>query len=144
MITKSVLLACTQQQAFQIFTQRASEWWPANRRHTKDPKSQITLSPLGRFCERAEDGQEVELGWVRIWEPPVRIVLDFYPGTGAEHPTEVVIRFTAEESQTRITIEHGPTAASQDAFNLAARRYAESWDLVLAALLRFSVSNGNC
>ena len=67
MISRSVFLPRPPLSAFELFTGRASDWWPPERRHTKDPKSTITLSPTGRFSERSGD-REVQLGKVRVWE----------------------------------------------------------------------------
>lgn len=134
MIKNSVLLACAPERAFALFTEAASEWWPEARRHTKDPASTITLSPAGRFWERAADGHEVELGRVREWEPPRRLVLDFYPGTDAQHPTDVTITFVAEGDGTRVTVEHRPTPVSDELWKQRAPRFEQSWEAVLGAL----------
>ena len=89
MITRSTHLRCTPARAFALFTERASDWWPEGLRHLPDPQSTISLVPGGRFWERSSDGHEIELGRVVTWAPPERLVLDFYPGTDAEHPTAV-------------------------------------------------------
>jgi uncharacterized protein YndB with AHSA1/START domain len=136
MIRKSVLLDCPPGAAFALFTERAGEWWPDGRRHTGDPRSEIRLSAAGRFWERASDGREVELGRVRAWEPPHRLVLDFYPGTDAGHPTDVVVTFAAEGAGTRVTVEHRPTAASEDLWKQRSPRFEQSWAEVLGALAR--------
>jgi uncharacterized protein YndB with AHSA1/START domain len=136
MITKTIVLACAPARAFALFTESASEWWPASRRHTSDALSEIRMLESGRFWERAGDGTEVELGRVRAWEPPHRLVLDFYPGTDANHPTEVVVTFIAEGegATTRVTIEHRPTVASAALWDSRAPRYVDSWDSILDAL----------
>jgi hypothetical protein len=84
MMVKSVILPLAPPAAFELFTQRISEWWPPDRRHTKDPTSEIFLLRSGRFYERARDGHEVELGCVRSWELPRRILLDFFIATGPD------------------------------------------------------------
>ena len=84
--------------AFALFTEKIGEWWPPDRRHTEDPASEIFILESGRFYERARDGHEVELGCVRSWELPRRILLDFFIATGPENPTEVEITFAAEEA----------------------------------------------
>lgn len=135
MITRSVLLPRRPADAFALFTERASEWWPPERRHTQDPKSTIVLAATGRFSERSGD-REVQLGRVRVWDPPRRLILDWYPGTDAEHPTEVEITFASEGDGTRVTVQHRPLPVSAPLFEDRAPRYAASWDLVLAALVR--------
>jgi hypothetical protein len=134
MIVKSVLLRCTAERAFSLFTERAGEWWPAERRHTEDAASLIRIEPSGRFFERAADGTEVELGVVRVFEPAVRLVLDWYPGTGPADPTRVEVSFEAVAGGTRVTIEHDPGDAGAGAFARNAAAYGRSWDAVLAAV----------
>lgn len=136
-IVKSVVLACAPARAFVLFTQHASEWWPLERRHTSDANSTITMIEWGRIYERAHDGREVDLGRVVLWEPPGRLVLDWYPGTDRDHPSRVFVTFAPEGEHTRITIEHGYSSASKDLFPSRAPRYAASWDLLLPALARY-------
>jgi hypothetical protein len=133
-ITKSAFLRCTPAQAFALFTERASDWWPEPLRHTPDPRSEIRMVAAGRFWERATDGHEVELGRVTLWQSPLQLVLDFYPGTDARHPTEVVVRFEAEDDGTRITVEHRPKPESAGLWAEGAFRFERAWDSVLAAL----------
>lgn len=134
MIQKSVWLPCDTGRAFALFTERASEWWPESRRHLQDPRSEIRLVPEGRFWERASDGREQELGWVRVWEAPGRLVLDFYPGTDAQHPTEVVVTFVAEGAGTRVTVDHRPTPLSEAFWKQRAPQFERAWTLLLEAL----------
>jgi len=136
MMVKSVVLPLPPRAAFELFTGKASEWWPASRRHTHDPESEIFLLEDGRFYERARDGHEVELGHVRSWEFPHRILIDFLIATGPEKPTEVEITFAAEEGGTRVMVTHRPKPESEDLWAERAPRYDQSWDLALAALLR--------
>jgi uncharacterized protein YndB with AHSA1/START domain len=134
MITKTAVLPCNIERAFELFTEHASEWWPPERRHTRDPASEIRMLASGRFWERDSQGREVELGRVREWAPPNRIVLDWHPGTDADHPTRVVVSFAAEGEATRITIEHRPLPESDELWGDRVSRYVASWDLVLGAL----------
>jgi uncharacterized protein YndB with AHSA1/START domain len=132
-IAKSVVLRCDPERAFSLFTENAGKWWPAARRHTDDMASTIRMEASGRFFERAHDGTEVELGVVRIFEPASRLVIDWFPGTGAENPTRVDVRFEAVEGGTRVTVRHGAGAAGAELFSRNAPAYQRSWDMVLAA-----------
>lgn len=138
-IEKSVVLECGVERAFALFTREISAWWPPERRHTGDAESEMFLLESGRFFERARDGREVELGRVVEWEAPMRLVLEWYPGTDALHPTEVEVRFVSrpeDPTSTRVDIVHRPTVASRELFGARAPRYDGSWDLVLGALVR--------
>jgi len=134
MIEKSILLPCEPEHAFRLFTEKASEWWPPERRHSADPASLIVLSQAGRFFERDRVGQEIELGAVLAWDPPRRLLLDWYPGTDREHPTRVEVSFEPEDNGTRVVVRHSATPASEALFPSRAPRYEASWSLVLRAL----------
>jgi hypothetical protein len=134
MIELSVLLALAPVQAFELFTTQISAWWPPDRRHLNDPNSQLFLRASGRFFERAGNGTELDLGRVRLWDPPRRIVLDFYVGTDAAHPTEVDIRFEAEGDGTRVSVNHRPREDSVELWDKRAAIFARSWEAVLSAL----------
>jgi uncharacterized protein YndB with AHSA1/START domain len=143
-VEKSVWLPCAPAAAFVLFTEEISAWWPPERRHTQDPHSQLRMSPGGRFWESDRQGREVDLGRVLAWEPPGRLLLAWFPGTDAEHPTEVEVRFFAEEGGTRVAVCHRPTTSSAGLFGARAPRYATSWDLVLGALAGAAgLSSGN-
>jgi uncharacterized protein YndB with AHSA1/START domain len=134
MIVKSVLLPLVPPAAFNLFTTKIGEWWPPDRRHTKDPTSDIFLLESGRFYERTGDGHEVELGRVRSWERTSRILIDFFIATGSDRPTEVEITFVAEGGGTRVTVTHRPKPESQALWTDRAPRYERSWDFMLTAL----------
>jgi uncharacterized protein YndB with AHSA1/START domain len=135
MITHSVLLPLPADAAFRLFTDSISSWWPAERRHTNDPNSELFLQADGRFYERTADGREIDLGKVTAWEPPRRIVLDFYIATDAGHPTEAIIAFEPEAGGTRVTVTHSHKPESKDLWDERAPRYARSWQTVLEALV---------
>jgi hypothetical protein len=134
MIEKSAFLTCSPARAFELFTARASDWWPEAVRHTSDPSSEIRMLASGRFWERARDGHEVELGRVLVWEPPERLILDFYPGTDDLHPTEVIVKFAEEADGTRVVVEHRPKAESAALWAAGAPRFERNWAIVLPAL----------
>ena len=138
MMIKSVILRCDPDRAFALFTEHAGLWWPAGRRHTEDESSTIRMERSGRFFERAEDGTEIELGIVRVFDPPARLVLDWFTGSGRDTPTLVDVRFEAAGDGTRVTVTHDMGTAAADIFcsNLAA--YERSWDLVLGAVAGYA------
>ena len=138
MITRSVTLRCDPARAFSLFTENAGKWWPADRRHTDDESSTIRIEPTGRFFERANDGTEVELGIVLVFEPNRRLVIDWYPGTGPERATRVDVHFEAVDRGTRVTVSHHAGGATAETFSRNAPIYERSWDAVLAAVAEYA------
>ena len=135
-IVKSLFLPLAPAAAFDLFTTRINAWWPPDRRHTRDPLSEIFLLQDGRFFERTSEGRDVELGFVRSWQKPKLILLDFFIATSLEEPTEVEITFIAEQQGTRLTVTHRPKPESAHLWAERAPRYEASWGIVLAAFDR--------
>jgi uncharacterized protein YndB with AHSA1/START domain len=135
MIEKTLHLPCSPERAFALLTEHAGAWWPPDRRHTADPQSVIVIDAGGRFYERSVDGAEVELGIVRVFEPPHRLVLDWYPGTGPHEPTEVEIVLACDGAGTSVRLTHRRGPASADSYVKKAAAYERSWTLVCAAWL---------
>lgn len=140
MIQKSVYLRCAPVQAFELFTQRTSEWWPVSHRPAQDPHSEVVLEHAGRFFERARDGREIELGRVVAWNPPHRLALDFFMGTGPRQPTSVEVTFTPENQGTRVTVSHQARPESQDLWDQRVAVFEKSWDAVLGPLTKVVTS----
>ena len=134
MIQKSVLLHCSPDEAFRLFTARISEWWPPTHRPSNDSESALFLEQTGRFWERASDGREVELGRLLVWDEPNRLALDFFVGTNAAQPTALEVTFTSERDGTRVTIHHRAKPESEDLWNRRVPVFERSWSAVLAAL----------
>jgi Activator of Hsp90 ATPase homolog 1-like protein len=141
-IVKSILLPLAPAAAFDLFTFKINAWWPTDRRHTRDPKSEIFLLQDGRFFERTSDGREVELGAVRSWQKPNLILLDFFIATGPDQPTEVEITFVSEQQGTRLTVTHRPKPESAHLWAGHAPRYQASWEIVLTAFSRAPFDQG--
>jgi uncharacterized protein YndB with AHSA1/START domain len=115
-VTTSVLVPLEPDAAFELFTDRFSEWWPKDSHHIADADAaEVFLEPRegGRWYERAEDGAECDWGHVLEIDRPNRIVLawqltpewKFDPDT--EKATQVEVSFIGEEpGTTRVTLEH--------------------------------------
>jgi len=99
--------------AFEIFTSEIDLWWkhgPAYRVETEDRKVELKFEPHvgGRLLCVYSNGEEpFELGRVRIWDPPGRLVFglggrDFEPDQFAE----VEITFQGDGDGTSVVVEH--------------------------------------
>lgn len=139
MIEKSVILPLEVADAFDLFTEKISLWWPAERRHTQDSGSQIFLLASGRFYERSGDGRETELGHVRSWIRPRLILLDFFVATGPERPTEVEIVFSPHRDGAKVNVTHRPKPSSEAIWSERAPVYTRAWEDVLASLVSAAI-----
>jgi DNA-binding transcriptional ArsR family regulator/uncharacterized protein YndB with AHSA1/START domain len=134
-VRKSITVNAPVAQAFEVFTAQIDTWWPrATHSVYGDEVVEVALEPSGGglVCERTADGREAEWGRIVEWEPPSRVVFDWYPGYGPEVATRLEVRFSAErDGTTRVDLEHrgwevfGERAAEQH------RSYDTGWVAVL-------------
>ena len=132
---------------FEAFTAEIGEWWRPNGlfQPSRGPGGRLSLEPGvdGRLIETHADGEVDEIGRIRAWEPPERLVLTWRPTSfSADQETEVHVRFEPVDGITRVVVEHfGWDTIPQDhaarhGFPLLAfqQRLAEWWQDLLASL----------
>jgi uncharacterized protein YndB with AHSA1/START domain len=115
----SVSVAIPPSRAFHIFTTDIDQWWRHGMkfRNSASRSSLLCIEPKvgGRLFEsfEAEGTQHiVEVGRVRIWEPPRQISFTWRNANFAPHEhTEVEIQFEPTASGTLVTVTHSGLAA---------------------------------
>jgi uncharacterized protein YndB with AHSA1/START domain len=120
-VRRSVLVEVGAARAFEIFTGGFDRWWPKKipadpHKAARDATSAVKESIIepfkgGRWYTRCEDGSEVDIGHVLVWEPGRRVVLSWeFDAQWNPDPrgfSEVEVNFTAEGPQTtRVELEH--------------------------------------
>ena len=131
-IVKSVTVCAAPARAFALFAERFARWWPLARVHTGPDPVDCAIEPRvgGRIFERAADGRETLWGTVLAYDPPRRLAFSWVVELPAGQEQLVEIRFTAEDSGTRVELTHsgweklGEAAASQR------ERYDRGWGTV--------------
>jgi uncharacterized protein YndB with AHSA1/START domain len=116
----SVSVAVPPTRAFQIFTADIDQWWRRGMkfRHSAARSSLLCIEPKvgGRLFEafeaQAAAAQHViEVGRVRVWEPPRRLAFTWRGANFAPHEqTEVDIQFEPTASGTLVTVTHSGLA----------------------------------
>ncbi len=113
----TVRVATPRALAFGVFTQEIDRWWRHGKRFRMAEPSCMSLEPRcgGRLRETVQgpNGPAVwELGEVRVWEPPARLVIAWRAVnfTSEDPSTEVEVRFERAIGHggegTLVTIEH--------------------------------------
>jgi uncharacterized protein YndB with AHSA1/START domain len=115
-VRKSVVVHRSQDEVFDLFTDRLDAWWPlATHSIAADTfEGRVTAEaivfekrPGGRVLERMSDGTEAAWGTILAWEPPARFVMSWKPTLEDGPSTEVELRFTSlDGGRTRIDLEH--------------------------------------
>jgi hypothetical protein len=115
----TVAVALAPADAFRVFTEEIELWWRRGPRfrNARGDSGLIALEPRvgGRVFESyAAGGSErvVEIGRIRVWDPPRRLLFDwraanFAPG----ERTEVEGVFEPARDGTRVTVTHSGWAA---------------------------------
>lgn len=115
----SVSVAIAPSRAFHVFTAEIDQWWRHGMkfRHSASCSSLLRIEPKvgGRLFESFEaEGTRhiVEVGRVRVWEPPRRLTFTWRNANFAPHEqTEVEIQFEPTASGTLVTVTHSGLAA---------------------------------
>lgn len=132
--------------AFDIFTRQISAWWRHNDlfRFTAGAAGRLAFEPGpdGRLVEIHADGSRFEIGRVRAWEPPRRLVFSWRQASFApDQETEVRVRFDPVGGETRVSVEHfgwdsiprGHAARHRFPLQAFQLRHAEWWQRLLAS-----------
>ncbi|AEA27089.1 SRPBCC domain-containing protein [Pseudonocardia benzenivorans] len=104
-------IAAPPDRVFTAFTAETAIWWRPNTlfqlNGRDDGRLAIEAGPGGRVLECYPDDPPFEVGRVRVWEPPGRLVLGWRPATfPADRETEVHVRFEEVDDGTRVVVEH--------------------------------------
>jgi uncharacterized protein YndB with AHSA1/START domain len=104
-------IAAPPARVFEAFTAEIGEWWQPNGlfRTSRPPGGRLSMEPGvgGRLLETHADGEVDEIGRVRAWDPPARLVLAWRPTSFApDQETEVHVRFEPVDGVTRVVVEH--------------------------------------
>jgi uncharacterized protein YndB with AHSA1/START domain len=114
-VHKSIIVAASAQRAFELFTAGLDKWWPKSHSIGRAPIRRCAVEPFvgGRWYNDLEDGSDVTIGHVRVWEPGERFVVSWEisaqwkPEARVQLASEVEVRFVREaDDRTRVEVEH--------------------------------------
>lgn len=152
-MTSTVLVAlrvaATPERAFAAFTDDIATWWQPNPLFQLTPRGDGALrfepGPEGRLLADLPNGNTHEVGRIRVWEPPRRLVVGWRPaGVPPDRASELEVRFEPIGPETRVTVEHRgwdavpPESAARHGFPdaILLARTGDWWRRQLAALAR--------
>lgn len=133
------------ERAFAAFVEEIGAWWRPNGLFQTTPRAPGVLAfepgEGGRLTETLVNGKVFEIGQIRIWEPPRRLVFSWRQANfPPDLHTEVEVGFEAVGEETRVSVEHRgfdqvPEGAARHGFPDEAllRRLAEWWRTLLTS-----------
>ena len=138
-VRKSLVVNCSPERAFEVFTREVGTWWPVHEHSIGGDKiTEVVWDEHvgGRIYEKHSDGSEGEWGRVVAWDPPNRFVMSWYPGKDAGVATELEVRFSPEDDGTRVDLEHRGWEIFAEEGQQTRDNYDSGWPTVLGYLER--------
>ena len=112
-IRKEVTVHASQETCFNVFTGKFNLWWPHEFHVGKTPPTEFILEPgkHGRWYSKHEDGKDVKIGYVDVWQPCDRLVLIWQLGGDfcfhEDIKSEIELQFIPlNESSTLVKMTH--------------------------------------
>jgi uncharacterized protein YndB with AHSA1/START domain len=133
-VRKTVTVDCAVEEAFRVFTEDATSWWPvALHSIAGEEVEEIVFERQegGRVFEVSTSGETAHWATVVAWEPPERLVLAWNVLERDAIPTEVEMRFLREGDSTRVELEHRGWEALAEEAETRRANYDTGWDQVL-------------
>jgi uncharacterized protein YndB with AHSA1/START domain len=135
----------TPERAFAAFVDEIGAWWrPSPMFQTTPRPGRLSFEPGegGRLIETREGGKVFEIGQIRVWEPPRRLVFSWRQANfPLDLHTEVEVGFEAVGDETRVSVEHRgfdrvPAGAARHGFpdQILLMRLADFWRAQIAAV----------
>ena len=131
--------------AFAAFVGEIGAWWRPNGLFQTTPRAPGVLAfepgEGGRLTETLASGKVFEIGRIRVWDPPHRLVFSWRQANfPPELSTEVEVRFEAVGEETRVSVEHRgfdrvPEGAARHGFpdEVLLMRLADWWRTLLTS-----------
>lgn len=112
-IVKTVEVSCSCEQAFQIFINDVSTWWPLDKNSVSAMNGKMAKKVVieaqkgGKVVELAHDDQEHRWGTVTEFNPHNDFKMDWHIGMSADSPSEVAVVFTdLGNGKTKVELTH--------------------------------------
>ena len=144
-LRKSIVVECTVEQAFTVFTEQMGDWWPFDGHSLFDEKAEaVVFEPRvgGRVYERSTGGEEGLWGTLAAWDPPRGFTMTWHPGRGEETAQELEVRFSAEDGGTRVDLVHTGWERLGERMAEIGGHYDEGWDFVLGRFAEAAARQG--
>lgn len=133
-VTHRIEVSLGVEQAFALFTQGLSRWWPL-RSHScaGEDALDVVLEPRvgGAVTEITRQGEHHLWGTLTAWQPPSHFAMTWHPAQPGELATHLTVRFTATASGCAVDLRHDGWEVRGAAAAPVRDEYQHGWALVL-------------
>ena len=139
-LVKTIEVACSQKNAFEVFVTRMDTWWPMGKFTVSamagKPAMAIRVDPRvgGQIVEVGSDGAEVLWGTILTYQPHSRVSMDFHiprPGDVVTARPLLELDFTAlGPALTRVTLTQSNFEALGDMGQAVRGGYTGGWTMI--------------
>jgi uncharacterized protein YndB with AHSA1/START domain len=137
-VVKIVDVRRTPAEAFRLFTEEISAWWPMKKHsRAKEAAGETTMRVDfetrvgGRIYETLNTGEQRDWGEVLAYEPGQRVAFSFQMGRPKDKSGEVEVRFEPLSAATcRVTLTHAHWERLGDDAEIMRGRFAGGWEFV--------------
>jgi uncharacterized protein YndB with AHSA1/START domain len=133
-VHKTLVVDCSRERAFEVFTREIGTWWPLDKYSIGDTKiTEVVFEETagGRVFEKHEDGSEADWGKVLTWDPPSSFSMAWSPGTDPRKATHLEVRFADEGDRTRVDLVHTGWEILAEQAEETRNGYNGGWESVL-------------
>ena len=139
-VHKTMVVNCSPERAFEVFTREIGSWWPLDKYsigETEIVEVVFEEQVDGRVFERHADGSEADWGKVLSWDPPASFSMSWSPGSDPAKPTDLKVSFAAEGDGTRVDLVHTGWEILAERGQESRNGYDNGWVGVLEEYTRY-------
>lgn len=144
-VTHRVEVSLGIEQAFALFTQGISRWWPF-RSHScagGDALDVVFEARVGgSVTEVTRAGDRHPWGTLTAWQPPSHFAMTWHPAQPSDVATRLSVRFTASNAGCVVELRHDGWGARGAAGPTVRDEYQHGWALVLGCYAAAAAQEG--
>lgn len=133
-VVKKIVVNCSQQTAFRVWTEQIDSWWPQGHSLSGDPDKQMfmELGMGGRVYEKTAVGTEHNIGEIVAWQPHFHLAFNWYLGSDASRPSRVNVHFNPiGNAVTEVHLEHRGPDFIGELWESRIDKFDGAWDAIL-------------
>ncbi len=139
-VVKEIELACSAEQAFDVFANKTTRWWPKGKHSVSAGKGEVARDVVieprlgGAVYEITPAGEQLSWGEVTRFVQGEALAMTWNPGGGAAADTLVEVSFEMTPKGCRVTLTHSGWEALGESGGGMRDGYNSGWVLVFEEL----------